>query len=118
MAEAEKKKDQPAAAPDLKETGPRTYKLNKPVQSQGEMISTMTFREPTAGDLMMLGDTYPVAFNADGTIRVNPEAMGAIMWRLANVSEITIKALSAKDFAGLCWAIAPLFLPDVPERVS
>lgn len=113
MVEATKKPDQPATDPNA----PVTYKLSRPVQSEGETIKQLTFRQPTGGDLMLLGDQYPISFDAEGGIRINPGAMGEIMWRLANVPAPTVRSLSAKDFSGLCWALAPLFLPDVPERV-
>ena len=34
--------------------------LKKPVMANGEMVKTLTFREPTGADMLQLGEKWPV----------------------------------------------------------
>jgi hypothetical protein len=115
--ESAAKNSEPAAAPAeapkarLKEI---TISLSVPVQAHGEMVSKLTFRRPTGGDIMALGDAYPIHIDwTTGQIRPNPPAMGDMMSTLAQVPPSTIKALDAEDWSTCAHALMGFFPPGV-----
>jgi hypothetical protein len=86
--------------------------LEQPVQAFGAVVKALTFRVPTGGDLMAIGDNYPVHIYWDTReVRPNPAAMGEIMSMLGQVPLSTIKALKASDFATCAFALMVFFLP-------
>jgi hypothetical protein len=111
---AEKPEPVEAAAPAVPaEPTEITIKLRKAVQAHGELVKTLTFRAPTGGDIMALGDTYPININwVTGQIKVNPLPMGQIMSALAMVPPSTIKMLSARDWSTCAHALMGFFPPD------
>lgn len=102
--------DQKPAEPErVKEI---TIDLKYPVQAFGTPVNKLTFRRPTGGDLMAIGDAYPVhIYWETREVRPNPAAMGPIMSALAQVPLTTIKALDAEDFATCSHALMVFFLP-------
>jgi Phage tail assembly chaperone proteins, E, or 41 or 14 len=86
--------------------------LKYPAQAFGTPLKKLIFRRPTGGDLMTLGDNYPVHITwQTGEVRPNPLPMGEIMSTLAQVPLSTIKALDAEDFATCAHALMGFFLP-------
>ena len=86
--------------------------LKYPAQAFGTPLKKLTFRRPTGGDLMSIGDNYPIHITwQTGEVRPNPLAMGEIMSTLAQVPLSTIKALDAEDFATCAHALMSFFLP-------
>jgi hypothetical protein len=120
MAEAAKK-----VADEVEDTAPTksadvlpvrrkeiTINLLTPVQAHGDMVKTLTFRRPTGGDIMALGDDYPIHIDwQTGQIRPNPPAMGQMMSVLAQVPPSTIKALDAEDWSTCAHALMGFFPP-------
>ena len=89
-----------------------TIELGTAVQANGEMVKKLTFRRPTGGDIMSLGDDYPIHIDwASGQIRPNPPAMGQMMSVLAQVPPSTIKALDAEDWSTCAHALMAFFPP-------
>jgi hypothetical protein len=119
MAEAVARKQEPveeAAAPDkprerVKEI---VIDLTTPVQAHGDLLKQMKFRRPTGGDIMSLGEGYPITINwQTGQITPNPSVMGQMMSLLAAVPPSTINALDAEDWATCAHALMGFFPPGV-----
>ena len=86
--------------------------LETPVMAHGEMVKQLKFRRPTGGDIMALGDNYPIHIEwSTGLIRPNPPAMGDMMSALAAVPPSTIKALDAEDWSTCAHALMGFFPP-------
>jgi len=89
-----------------------TIELGTAVQANGEMVKKLTFRRPTGGDIMSLGDDYPIHIDwASGQIRPNPPAMGQMMSLLAQVPPSTIKALDSEDWSTCAHRLMAFFPP-------
>src|SRR5215831_10671017 len=64
--------------------GPATVRLRKPiVGNSGEMLSELTFREPTGGDILRHGN--PVRIDSAGEIQIDEKKMQAMMGQLSGV---------------------------------
>jgi hypothetical protein len=105
----------PPKAPDKQPTVRHkeiTIDLETPVMAHGDMIKKITFRRPTGGDIMALGDNYPIHIEwTTGSIRPNPPAMGEMMSVLAAVPPSTIKAMDAEDWSTCAHALMGFFPP-------
>jgi hypothetical protein len=117
MTEAAVRKLEPEAGPvkpEIKRPKEITIELLFPVQAHGEMVKKLTFRRPTGGDLMSLGEGYPIIINfTDAEMRPNPAVMGEMMALLAMVPPSTIKSLDSEDFATCAFALMSFFPPGV-----
>ena len=101
----------PAAAPPAK---PKeiTIELVTPVQAYGDKLTKLTFRRPTGGDIMAMGDGYPIVINwHTGQVTPNPKVMGEMMSMLANVPPSTIKSMDAEDWSTCAHALLGFFPP-------
>jgi len=108
----EKKPEQVNGAPAAARIKELTIELNTEVQANGEMVKKLTFRRPTGGDIMALGDGYPINIDwATGRITPNPPIMGQMMATLAAVPPSTIKALDSEDWATCAHALMGFFPP-------
>jgi hypothetical protein len=112
-AVARKPKGDPASDP-ASEQDPKdiVVELTSSVQAHGETINKLIFRRPTGGDLMALGDGWPININYQtGTITPNAPVMGMMMAQLASVPPSTIKNLSSDDWATCAWQLMRFFTP-------
>ena len=107
------------AAPPPAPPGPIVIKLSKPIQAHGEMVSELSFREPTGLDIELVG--VPVHFTwvagdnvaSDGGVQVvYSKNMGMMLSHLAAVPPSSIKMLAAKDWIKCAMAVQSFFLPD------
>jgi hypothetical protein len=90
-----------------------TVKLRKAVIAHGDLVNELTFRAPTGGDIMALGEVYPIIIDwVAGQCRVNPNAMGQMMSVLAMVPPSTIRNLAGKDWSNCAHALMGFFPPD------
>jgi len=100
--EAKMSMDEFPAAPQIVDRRSKTIDLKRPVNDGGKIISSLTIREPTAGDLCV-GDAFK----------------GATQQRLAMYSAITdvkltvIKALSLTDLNELTEVAAAMMGEDL-----
>ena len=86
--------------------------LDTPVQAYGEFVKKLVFRKPTGGDIMALGDTYPINIDwQTGKVTPHPVAMGNIMSVLAQVPLSTIKMMEARDWATCAHRLQGFFVP-------
>jgi hypothetical protein len=80
--------------------------------AHGDMIKKITFRRPTGGDIMEMGEGYPINIDWEtGVVRPNPVVMGMMMSRLAEVPPSTIKAMDAIDWSTCAHALMGFFPP-------
>jgi hypothetical protein len=87
--------------------------LKKPIMANGEMVKKLTFREPTGGDMVQIGEKWPVNIDwQTGVVTPNPENMAGVMSVLAAVPPSTIKSLKGKDFSTCAFALMGFFVPD------
>jgi hypothetical protein len=115
--EAVKTDPPPVVKPDRKKE--ITIELETPVMANGEMLKKITFRRPTGGDIMALGDNYPIHIDwTTGLIRPNPPAMGDMMATLAAVPPSTIKSMDAEDWSTCAHALMGFFPPGVQAMPS
>jgi len=111
-------KQEPAAAAPAKPKDV-VIELDRPVMANGDMVKKLTFREPTGGDIMSLGDAYPIIINWEtGRVTPNPAPMGMMMGILAGVPPSTIRALSANDWATCAHALMGFFPPGAQAMQS
>ena len=90
-----------------------TINLRKPVMANGEMVKTLTFKEPTGNDMALIGEKWPVNIDwATGDVSPNPTVMANVMSQLAGVPPSTIKGLKGKDFSTCAHALMGFFVPD------
>jgi hypothetical protein len=117
MAEAAKKieavePEKPAAEVTRIRPKEIVIDLQTPVQAHGDMLKKITFRRPTGGDIMGLGEGYPININwQTGQISVNPPIMGQMMSILAAVPPSTIRALDSEDWSTCAHALMAFFPP-------
>lgn len=101
-----------AAAPTQQRPKEIVIDLTTPVQAHGETIKQLRFRRPTGGDIMSLGEGYPININwTTGQVTPNPKVMGEMMSTLASVPPSTIKALDAEDWSTCAHALMGFFPP-------
>jgi hypothetical protein len=86
--------------------------LEKPIQAHGETVKTLTFREPTARDLLQIGN--PVIFNMFATppiVTHEMTTMTAMLSRLGNVPPSSIEQMTTRDLIDCSWGITRFFVP-------
>ena len=92
--------------------GNYTFPLAKPILSEDGETKALTFRKPTASDIIACGN--PVEFNPlsdPPTIRIRDREMGAMISRLANISPVAVGRMETKDLINAGWLLSPFFVP-------
>ena len=108
-----KKEAAPARAKEI------AIELTTPVQAHGEMIKKLVFRRPTGGDIMQMGEGYPIIINwQTGQVTPNPKVMGDMMATLAAVPPSTIRMLDAEDWSTCAYALMGFFPPGAQAMQS
>ena len=98
-----------AAAPPSTDV---VIELRSPIKIAGETIKKITFREPTGGDLIQIGEKWPVNIDwTTGIVTPNPEIMANVMSVLAAVPPSTIDAMDAEDWSTCAHALMGFFPP-------
>jgi len=97
---------------EVAETWPVKVKLlKKPIRStKGGMISELSFREPTAGDINRYG--CPVRFNMAGDMVFDEHKMTTMMAALSGVLQPFIETMDPRDWQTSAYRLARFFLPD------
>jgi hypothetical protein len=96
---------------------PLVVKLRKPIQANGETVSELKFREPTAGDIERCGNPVNIDFQSSDTPKMSFDAksMTAMMSTLAAVPPSSIRQMHPRDWNSAAWNLASFFLPDMSE---
>jgi hypothetical protein len=86
--------------------------LKGPAYAYGDKIKQLKFRRPTGGDMMAMGEGYPIVINYQlGQVLPNPAVMGPLMSLLGNVPLSTIKELDAEDWSSAAFKLVGFFAP-------
>ena len=89
------------------------YALTNPVMAYGEEVKVLKIRQPTARDLIEIGN--PVTFYPYTTpvkVEHDMQKVRSMLARLANIPSSSIDKIGARDLVGLAWAISPFFIPE------
>lgn len=112
MSDDKEKIDEPKAngAPS-----PLVITLRKPVIANGEEVSELTFREPTAGDIERVGNPVLLDFMSGDTPKAtfDAKAMTQMMSQLAAVPPSAIRAMHPRDWNTAAWSLASFFMPEM-----
>ncbi len=114
MAEEEKIE----TAPQEKKNGaasPIVLKLRKPVIANGDETSELTFREPTAADIEIVGNPVNIDFLSSEIPKTtfDGKAMTQMLARLAGVPPSTIRQMHTKDWNDAAWSLWNFFTPGL-----
>jgi Phage tail assembly chaperone proteins, E, or 41 or 14 len=121
---AEKPRKQPEPKPVKEAEAPPRAKeipidLTTPVQAHGETVKKLVFRRPTGGDIMQMGEGYPIIIDwGTGRVTPHPKVMSDMMSVLASVPPSTIRQLDAEDWATCAYALMGFFPPGAQAMQS
>lgn len=97
-----------------KENPPRDlqFSLEKPVRANGEDLTVIHMRKPTAGDLIRVGS--PVTLNYDEMHKpvFDFAKLQAMIVRLADIPSAAIEQMSTRDLIGIGVLLSPFFYPS------
>jgi hypothetical protein len=80
----------------------------------GEDVSELKFREPTAADIERCGNPVLLDMASDPPkISFDSRSMMQMMSVLATVPPSTIRRLHPRDWNSIAWRLASFFLPDL-----
>jgi len=104
------------------EDGSRRVRLHKPIRAFDKTMQEVTFREPTAKDVIEIGNPVEIGTDRHGkaTIEFDKEIGTQMMARLANIPVASIvNQMSVGDWLNCKWAISNFFVPPgEPEATS
>lgn len=92
---------------------PITVKLSRPLNVVGDVVDTLTIREPNGRDLREIG--YPMTFHDTGGTEVNSAVMARMIGRLAGTPKTsslplaTVDMLSVADWNACMAAVLGFF---------
>jgi hypothetical protein len=92
------------------------HKLSKTLMSaDGDELTELEFRQPTAGDLVRCGQ--PVKFKpwAPDDISFDATAMTDMMSALSAEPPYVLKQMDPRDWSMIAWNLASFFVPIIPE---
>ena len=118
--EAVEADDAPAPAEELDEWPLTIPLLHKPVETKpGVTVSELTFREPTAGDIMRAGGNpckVEIVEMGGGRVTWQPQIDDAKMMRLmatlSGVLEPYLQRMDTRDYASCAHRLRKYFLPE------
>ena len=108
---SEKESSAPAPAPAFK------CELSKPIEAHGVIMTEISFREPTARDLLAIGN--PVIFDPISSpprVTHDEHKMHAMLSLLGNIPPSSVQMLSPRDWITCAWGLTPFFVP-MPGKI-
>src|SRR5436190_21933363 len=96
-------------------TSPTVVALRKSVIANGDEVMSLSFREPTAGDIEACGNPVNIdVFSGENPkITFDAKAMTAMLARLAMVPPSTIRNMPPRDWNTAAWNVASFFMPEL-----
>src|SRR5262245_53044000 len=89
-----------------------SHVLTRPIQAHGETITTLTWREPTGGDIERAGN--PIALEGLGTgmprLTFDERKMSAMISHLAAIPPTSVRALTARDWNAIAMKVFRFFM--------
>lgn len=97
------------------EPSPLVITLRKPIIANGDEVNELTFREPTAADIEMVGNPVNLDFMSGDTPKAtfDTKSMTQMMSRLAAVPPSTIRQMHTRDWNTAAWSLASFFMPEM-----
>ena len=93
---------------------PLVVNLRKSVIANGDEVTQLTFREPTAGDIERIGNPVNMDFSGDvPKATFDAKAMSQMMALLASVPPSTIRQMHTRDWNTIAWSLAGFFMPEM-----
>jgi len=92
---------------------PITVKLlYRPIRGNNqEELHSLTFREPTGGDINRCGN--PCRVNSDGDVVIDEKKMSLIMANLSGVLSPLLDRMDPRDWNSCAYRLRNFFLPDL-----
>jgi hypothetical protein len=92
---------------------PITVKLlYRPIRGNNqEELTSLTFREPTGGDINRCGN--PCRVNSDGDVIIDEKKMSLIMANLSGVLSPLLDRMDPRDWNSCAYRLRGFFLPDL-----
>jgi hypothetical protein len=106
--------EEPQAAPPAPvDQFPITVKLlYRPIRGNNqEELRSLTFREPTGGDINRCGN--PCRVNAEGDVIIDEKKMTLIMANLSGVLSPLLDRMDPRDWNSCAYRLRGFFLPDL-----
>jgi hypothetical protein len=104
--------DPAAPAEPVAEMWPVKVKLlHKPVRNmKGEMVSELSFREPTGGDINRYGN--PCMVDQNGDVIILERKMTTMIAVLSGILQPFIEAMDPRDWNSCSYRLRGFFIPD------
>jgi hypothetical protein len=101
------------ASPPPVDQFPITVKLlYRPILGNNrEELTSLTFREPTGGDINHCGN--PCRVNSDGDVVIDEKKMSLIMANLSGVLSPLLDRMDPRDWNSCAYRLRNFFLPDL-----
>lgn len=97
---------------DEKPSEAMKFALAKPIQAHGEELKAVTFREPTAGDIIKVGNPVILDMATDPpVITHDARKMTSMIAALANIPPSSVAQMAPNDWVGCAWLLSPFFTP-------
>ena len=91
-----------------------TITLQKSVIANGDEVMSLTFREPTGGDIERAGNPVLIDWSTDPPMaRYDSKAMTQMMSLLAAVPPSTIRSMNSRDWETAAVQLQSFFLPEL-----
>lgn len=89
-----------------------TFSLSRPIKVANEERMVLTFREPTAADIIAVGNPVIVDFDVD-PVRITHDGkyMAGMISRLGNVPLSAVASMAPQDWVGCAWLLTSFFMP-------
>lgn len=108
---------QPEPESELVDKWPMTVKLlYRPIEGNNkEILTQLTFREPTGGDINRCGN--PCRVNQDGDVIMDEKKMTLIMANLSGVLLPLLDRMDPRDWNSCAYRLRRFFLPNLTSWV-
>ena len=95
-------------------------KLKTPINAHGEVVDSLTFRDPTGADLVACGVPFTISMNGGGAGRIEPDMKAMATWisKLASIPPSSVATLSFVDMAAASAKVSGFFMAAIPELFS
>jgi hypothetical protein len=103
---------EPPLLEEFKETWPIKVKLvHKPIRDQdGKELAELSFREPTAGDIVRYGN--PVRLTNDFDAAIDERKMTVMIAALSGVLSPMLDKMDPRDWNSCAYRLRTFFLPE------
>lgn len=91
--------------------------LTKEIEVRGSKVTSLTLREPTGADCIDCGMPYEIEVTKRGQrMHVDTKSVGALIEKLANIPNNSVRQMSALDFSTATAHIQSFFSPPAESQ--